>query len=108
MEAPSEPIETNPPSRRGTPPGFPGPLRRPLPGLERVEVAGCRAPLGVDGGHLGPAGALAEERLELVEPVGGALGLDPDRAVGQVLGVAGEPEPVGLVLHRPAEADALD
>ena len=44
----------------------------------------------------------------MVEAVGVAFGLDPDRAVGQVLGVAGEPELDGLALDRPAEADALD
>src|SRR5215211_584679 len=82
--------------------------RRGLPRLERVEVARRRPSLGVDGLHLGPAWALVQVGLKLVEPVGGALGLDPDRAVGQVLGVAGQPEPVGLVLHRPAEPDALD
>src|SRR5918992_2811816 len=96
MEAPSEPIETNPSSRRAS------------PGPEAAELAGGRGPLGLDGPDLGPAGPLAQEGLQLVELVGVALGLDPDRAVGEVLGVAGEPKAAGLALHRPAEADALD
>src|SRR6266545_2551215 len=37
----------------------------------------------------------------------GSLGLDAHRAVWQVLGVAGEPQPAGLALHRPSVADAL-
>src|SRR4029450_4661263 len=134
MEAPSEPIETKPPSdrhprgprtppmHRGTPLGFPGPLPThrgtpsgvprtapaPLDRLEPVELAGGRDTPGGQGLDLGPARPLVQERLELVEAVGVALGLDPDRAVGQVLGVAGEPQLDGLALHRPAEADALD
>src|SRR4029453_2928474 len=105
MEAPSEPIETNQP-----PPGLRGPPRATggLPGLEAVELAGGREPPAVQGGDLGPLRALLQERLELVEAVRVALGLDPDRAVGEVLGVAGEAEPAGLALPRPAEADALD
>src|SRR5215211_4821962 len=93
MEAPSEPIETNQPG---------------LARLEPVELAGGGQPLAVHGGDLGPLRALVQEGLELVEAVGVALGLDPDRAVGEVLGVAGEAEPAGLALYRPAEPDALD
>src|ERR671921_7251 len=93
MEAPSEPIETN---------------QSRLSRLEPVELAGGREPLAVQGGDLGPLRPLVEEGLELVEAVGVALGLDPDRAVGEVLGVAGEAEPAGLALHRPAEAHPLD
>src|ERR671914_48336 len=96
MEAPSEPIATNPPSRRAS------------SGPEAAELAGGRGPLGLDGPDLGPAGALAQEGLQLVEAAGVALGLDPDRAVGDVLGVAGQPQAPGLALHRPAEADPLD
>src|SRR5512132_1342298 len=92
MEAPSEPIETNQSSS----------------GLEPVELAGGRDALAVQGLDLGPARPLVQEALELVQAVGVALGLDPDRAVGQVLGVAGEPELAGLALHRPAEPDPLD
>src|SRR5215211_6118420 len=93
MEAPSEPIETNQPG---------------LARLEPVELAGGGQPLAVHGGDLGPLRPLVQEGLELVEAVGVALSLDPDRAVGEVLGVAGEAEPAGLALHRPAEAHALD
>src|SRR5215217_5151708 len=75
MEAPSEPIETKPPT---------------LAGLEPRELAGGGAALAVQGCDLGPVRALVEKRLELVEPVGRTLGLDPDRAVGQVLGVPGQ------------------
>src|SRR5215204_6453157 len=107
MEAPSEPIETKPPPQRGTL-GVPGPLRPWLSGLEVVELAGGREALTVEGGDLGPPRALVQERLELVEAFGVALGLDPDRAVGEVLGVACQAEPAGLALHRPAEAHPLD
>src|SRR5215218_10268032 len=107
MEAPSEPIETKPPSDRH-PLGVPRTPPEPLDRLEPVELAGGRDTPGVQGLDLGPARPLVQERLELVEAVGVALGLDPDRAVGQVLGVAGEPQLDGLTLHRPAEADALD
>ena len=96
-----------PPSHRGTPWGSPGPSAVSQ-GLETVELAGGGHPLAVQRGDLGPARALVEEGLEQVEAVGVAFGLDPDRAVGQVLGVAGEPELDGLALDRPAEADALD
>src|SRR4029450_899549 len=102
MEAPSEPIETNQPSHRARNPSG------GLPGLEPVELAGGRQPLAVQGGDLGPLRALVEEGLELVEAVRGALGLDPDRAVWEVLGVTGEAQPAGLALHRPAEANPLD
>src|SRR4029450_5532307 len=107
MEAPSEPIETNPSSHRAPPWGSPDPSGVSQ-GLETVELAGGGHPLAVQRGDLGPARALVEECLEQVEAVGVAFGLDPDRAVGQVLGVAGEPELDGLALDRPAEADALD
>src|SRR5512132_652277 len=90
MEAPSEPIETN----------------QSLSGLEPVELAGGRDALAVQGLDLGPARPLVQEALELVQAVGVAL--DPDRAVGQVLRVAGEPKLAGLALHRPAEPDPLD
>src|SRR5215217_5087702 len=93
MEAPSEPIETNQPG---------------LARLEPVELAGGGEPLAVQGGDLGPLRALMQEGLEQVEAVGIALGLDPDRAVGEVLGVAGEAQLAGLALHRPAEPDPLD
>src|SRR5829696_4012369 len=93
MEAPSEPIETN---------------QSRLSRLEPVELAGGGEPPTVQGGDLGPLRALVEEGLELVEAVGVAFGLDPDRAVGEVLGVAGEAEPAGLALYRPAEAHSLD
>src|SRR5215213_9099168 len=121
MEAPSEPIETKPPPTGAPPWGSPDPSRPTgappwgspdpsgsLSGLELVELAGGGLPLAVHRGDLGPLRALVQEGLELVEAVGVALGLDPDRAVGQVLGVAGEPQLDGLALHRPAEADALD
>src|SRR5215216_5053700 len=108
MEAPSEPIETKPPSHRGTPLGFPGPLRRELSRLEPPELAGGREALAVHGGDLGPVRTLVQEALQLVEVAGLAFGLDPDRAVGQVLGIPGEAELAGLALHRPAEADPLD
>src|SRR5215213_1709933 len=120
MEAPSEPIETKPPPTGAPPWGSPDPSRPTgappwgspdpsgsLSGLELVELAGGGLPLAVHRGDLGPLRALVEEGLELVEEVGVALGLDPDRAVGEVLGVAGEAEPAGLALHRPAEAHPL-
>src|SRR5215203_1828587 len=92
MEAPSEPIETKPPT---------------LAGLEPRELAGGGAALAVQGRDLGPMRALVEKRLELVEAVGRTLGLDPDRAVEPVLGVPGEAELAGLALHRPEEPHAL-
>src|SRR5215207_6692878 len=102
MEAPSEPIATNPSSAWAhRPAGW-------LPGAEAAELAGGRGALDVQGFDLGPAGALAQVGLELVEAVGVALGLDPDRAVGEVLGVAGEAPLAGVALHRPAEPDPLD
>src|SRR5829696_10416338 len=82
--------------------------RHQLSGLEPVELAGGGAALAVKGLDLRPPRALVQEGLELVEPVGGAFGLDPAEPAGQVLGIAGEPELGGLALHGPAEPDPLD
>src|SRR5436190_16130889 len=93
-EAPSGPIGTN--------------QSLSLSGFEPTELARGRDALAVHRGDLGPVRPLVQEALQLVEVAGLALGLDPDRAVEQVLGVAGEPQLAGLALHRPAEADTLD
>src|SRR4029453_3473560 len=99
--------QASPSRRTRRRPGRIGPAGR-LPGAEAAELAGGRGALDVQRLDLGPAGALAQIGLDLVEPVRIALGLDPDRAVGEVLGVAGEAQLAGLALHRPAEPDPLD